>query len=294
MSQVPGTVVPPPPAAPPAPTPTSAPPAPPIPPWASGVPQKHVRATLEETLAEVAKANVALESLVGDAAARKAAAEAPKPPASTPPANPLDITTPKAAPALDDDAGMEEYLAAAGLKIEDTTAAWQEKQELTPEQYAALKKTHGLSRKMVDDFIRNQVGVQTYAQQQATQTCVQLAGGQTQFETLIAFGKSMPDGPAKADLQRRLANTATVEGAFKQLMFEHAQAVGAAGSVPLVSGQPASGATGSPFNNQAEIRAAQIESAAKFDGNAMNDPAFMARMTATQKLRPHLLKNPLG
>lgn len=294
MSQVPGTVVPPPPAAPPA-----APPAPPpTPPWASGVPQKHVRATLEETLAEVAKANVALETLVGDPVARKAAADAAAakaaPAAPATPANPLDITTPPQAPVLGDDAGMEDYLAAAGLKIEDTTAAWTEKQELTPEQYAALKKTHGLSRKMVDDFIRNQVGVQTYAAQQAMQTCVQLAGGQTQFDNLIAFGKSLPDGPAKKDLQARLANTATVEGAFKQLMYEHAQSVGAGGSVPLVSGQPASGATGSPFNNQAEMRAAQVESAAKFGGNAMNDPAYMARMAATQKHRPHLLKNPLG
>lgn len=207
------------------------------------------------------------------------------------PAQPSGDTGLTAPPAFSDDDGVDKILGLAGLKIEDTTAAWTKDGKLTDEQYARLKAVDPkLTKAVVNQTIRGMIADQMTAQQNAAaaeefkqtarQRAFELAGGETQFANLIAFKNTLPPERV-AHFNKQLEGGDTYEGAITLLMREHAVAVGAGKAQPLVQGVPGTGGGGAPFASHEEYKTATLAAAAKHGNDPFKDAEYARRALAT-------------
>lgn len=151
--------------------------------------------------------------------------------------NAVSIKNAPAAAGLDDDADLAQILESVGLDPKDLAEQWARDGKLSDDAYAKFK-SKGLSKVVVNGLIAGQLAAAQLQQQQSQairSNAQKLAGGEQQLANLLAFGKSLP--PQRiADLDQRLADPAKYEGAIKELLYEHAQAVGAGNAKPLIEG----------------------------------------------------------
>lgn len=164
----------------------------------------------------------------------------------TPPGDGLSIPQddPKAGePAPEpSDFDVPEIITKAGLKPEDLEQAWTEKGDLTPEQYAAIRKAQpGLTNATIKAIARGmaaEAALHASQQAQIKAEATSIAGGQQQLEALLAFAKTEFSGAERADLNRRLADPALFKGALQQITAAHREKVGAGKAQPLINGGP--------------------------------------------------------
>lgn len=253
------------PAAPAAPV-AEAKPAIPVPPPAPPItPASELLAGKYKSVDDLVKGYKELESRLG----------APKP-AETPAPPPLPQT-------------VEEVLNLAGLKDSEVATQYLAKGELTAEQYAAFAKV-GRGRGEVDAFLAGQKAMreaQELQQQQILNESAKYVGGDQQLQTLLQFAGTLPKARID-DLNARLADKNKYKGALAEILTEYKQTTGTANAAPVISGSP-SVASAAPFVSKVEYQKARQESAARY-GNPQNDPAYIARLLATSRANPEVLK----
>lgn len=155
---------------------------------------------------------------------------------------------------LSDDADLAAVLKRAGLDPAAVDAVHARDGRLTDDMYTALKKA-GLPRKLVDSHLDTTRTAQTLVQEKIRGRAHELAGGEQQLNTLLAFAKSSLPPDRIADLNRRLASAALFEGAIREIAAEHQHAVGAGKATALVGGQaPVSGTMPTNFDDFKKLR----------------------------------------
>jgi len=143
---------------------------------------------------------------------------------------------------------VSDLLRAIGKDEATILQEWAEgRGRLKDETYIALA-AKGFGRGLVDEVIRAKAAEYRDAQARQeliAQRAAELAGGQEQLQTLLAWaGQNLPDYRIQ-DLNERLARESSYEGAIVEIMTEYNKAVGAGKASPLISGgttPPASGA----------------------------------------------------
>lgn len=142
-----------------------------------------------------------------------------------------------------EDEPLDALLQRAGLKTEDVIEQWQEKGDLTPEQYKALGKHH-VTKAMARAFMEGQAAVAAIAMQRqeaAVAAAEKIVGGKPQLDTLREWASKniKPD-----ELNRLAAIIDPKRGGSRDnypeyvemLAARHAKAVGSGGAQPLVQG----------------------------------------------------------
>lgn len=141
---------------------------------------------------------------------------------------------------------VPDIIAKAGLETADLEEQYAEHKELTPEQYAALRKVNpGLSKSVIKHIAEGLVAkaaLNREAQTRIKADAIQVAGGETELNGLLEFAKTL--GPERiADLNRRLSSPALYKGALTEIKAEYAGSAQGK-SKPLVTGTPGSGGSG--------------------------------------------------
>lgn len=233
--------------------------------------------------AELEKAYLHLEKVQG-ALGNAAKPPEPKPAVKPEPAKPelpkLETPAP-VVPIIDaDDLDYEKIVESAGLKMPDLEKQWEEKGELTAEQYAALK-AKGRGRKEVDRNIRNEIVARTHEVARVVGEIETLSGGRDKFEVVKQWAATGGHYTAAqiAALDAGLQNTRTTVATWKQVLFDYAAKNGQP-SPALVQGRPPA-ATGAAYSDPAEYQKVHEKMAT---GTAT--PEEKARYGATD---PHLM-----
>lgn len=155
-----------------------------------------------------------------------------------------------------EDANLDvpDLITKAGLKAEDLEKQWTEKNDLTDEQYAAIRKARpSLTKgdiKAIAEGMAAKAALAAQTQQAIRADAVQVAGGEKELNGLLAWAKTGFNAAEQADLNRRLGDPNLYKGALQQIAAAHRAALGAGNAQPLVGGTPASG---SPVNTASDI-----------------------------------------
>jgi hypothetical protein len=208
--------------------------------------------------------------------------------------DPLKIGTPPAGlpEEIPDTADLGVVLEKAGLKQDDVDKAFAETGKLTDEQYKAIKAKYNLPRAAVDQFLEGQqaqAAVKVQAQQRIKTEAAAIVGSEAALTTLLSTAKEFIPPDEIDDINARLADPKRFKGALRDVMEFHRASVGAGKSAPLASGQPARTGGGEAFVTPTEYQNAMKEAKKKF-GDISKDPGFMARVAATQKTNPKMLR----
>lgn len=203
--------------------------------------------------------------------------ERAKPPDGTP-----QIPTAPAVPELADDAGIAAIVERAGLKEADIVKAWQEKGELTDEQYAAFKKS-GIPKGAVKEFLAAQSAIGKQIVQASMKEALDFVGGEEQHKNLLAWAGNGGITAQEVDaMNAELAADPTRIGAItRDLYARHIKLVGAGKAQPLLSGESAPSG-GGPYKSQEEI--AKVVNSPEYQAG---DPVVMAAHRERLKLTPH-------
>ncbi len=193
-----------------------------------------------------------------------------------------------------DNIGVEGILAQAGLENEAVVNQFLEHGELTDEQYNAFGKVTlnvngqeiSLSKELVDSHLHGGVAVSTLkgqAQQKYVDQATEMAGGQEQFQALIAHKNSLPD-EQKAQFDALLENPLTLDTAMDKLTESRNAAIGATGSSDRVVGDMGATASTRGFANADEIRQAENASMQRYGPTfRKHDTEFMTRLANTPR-----------
>lgn len=145
-------------------------------------------------------------------------------------------------------------LARAGLSNEDLVTNWSSDGKLSDDQYAKLQGA-GYSRTVVDTFLHGQYEISQSGgrqQQEMQRNAFEMAGGAEQYDNLSKWA-STHYPPAKIDeMNKRLEQPLSYEGAIKEMLFDYKQELGAGFSRPLVNGTSMPN-TSSGFANVEEL-----------------------------------------
>jgi hypothetical protein len=173
-----------------------------------------------------------------------------------------------------DDATIETVLAAAKLTEADLRKEFTTNGKISDAQYKALREVNpGISRKMVE---QNLAAVTT-AEALAFETAVGIAGGEEQFNSLLAFAKALPD-EKRAEVEAGLKSFGTYKQTVTALKAAYEAEHGKPNPEQVYAGASASSPGG--FTNHGEFAAAQRK-ATKESGHWRNDQVFMARLAKT-------------
>lgn len=226
-------------------TPAAAPAAPVTPERPAWLPAKF------ETPEAMAKSYTELEKKLG----------ASKPPTSAP-----QIPTPPAVPDLPDDAGISAIVERTGLKEAEIAQTWQEKGDLSPEQYAAFKK-QGIPKGAVKEYLQAQSILGQQIVQKALTEAHAVVGGQKEHENLLQWaGSGGVPAEEVAAMNAELADDPRkIVAITERLYAKHVKALGAGNARPLVEGGSAASASGAGFTSQKELFAAQSDRRYKTD-----------------------------
>lgn len=225
----------------------------------------------------------------------------PKPPATPPAADGLNIPTtpampaPPAAPTTPTgQIDIKAILTEAKLEAPALVKQWTDKGALTDDQYKVFE-TKGISRTTVDDYMRGQQAIHALAVQTQREirngAIEKLGGGQIgtqRVNTLLTFAGTL-DKAVQEDIQRRLHDPHLYHGAIDQLASEYNRKHNLAGSKAIVVGSGPRVADGfgggaKPFSTKVEMVMAMKQARQKMGGlpNAENsDPEYVARLNAT-------------
>lgn len=154
------------------------------------------------------------------------------------PTEPLKIATEAPAEA---DQDVPAILTKAGLNQADLETTWQEKGDLTPEQYDAIRKARPSLTKGDIKLIAQGMAATAIVRNQSVEASIaesqKVVGGKEQLDNLLASAKSfVTDAAELADFNRRLSDPKLAVGAVRDLAARHAAEVGAGRSQPLLRG----------------------------------------------------------
>lgn len=174
--------------------------------------------------------------------------------------------------------GIEGILDLAGVKNNEVIENWTTDGSLTEDQYAGFSKI-GLSKEMVDTFLRGQVAVARngeYAQQVIQGKAHDMVGGTEQWDTMMQWaGNHYPDDHIDA-FNDRLADPAKFEGAIKEMLWDFKMESGKGFTQPLVQGQAAPNTAGG-FSDVTEF----VTAMAQVRAQGYADEAFKRRLGNT-------------
>lgn len=240
---------------------------------------------------DLVAAHKELETRLGQSTARIKELEKPKPPAAEP-VKPdglsLDMATPEPS-----EIDIPDILKAANLDASVVTQQWEKEGKLTDEQYAAFKVGNvKLTRSTIDTYLSGLKATAALAgqrTQQATEIVFNTLGGQTQWNNIIASSvvKALP-AARRDDINNRLGNPDTAEGAARELVELYNKANGTDKSRHIVVGRTSGGGVGDapPYTSQGELLAARDAARKKHGGQTgdeLKDPEFRARSHAFVK-----------
>ncbi len=161
--------------------------------------------------------------------------------------------------------GIEEIVQAAGLRDEDIITQWQQNRQLLPEQYEAFKR-QGYGKEVVDTFIAGQeaqaAGRQA-AQDNMKNDAMNLCGGESKYDMLMAWAETAYDEGQKQLINERLADPRQYQGAIKEMLFDWDAKVGADRSASLAQPGSAPAPDASGFTSTHEVLQAMAELKAK-------------------------------
>lgn len=129
-------------------------------------------------------------------------------------------------------------LTKAGLSNEDLVTNWSNDGRLSDDQYAKLQNV-GFSRSVVDTFLHGQFEISQSGgrqQQEMQRVAYDMAGGAEQYDNLAAWAASHYPPAKVEEMNARLNQPLSYEGAIKEMLFDYKQEVGAGFSRPLVNG----------------------------------------------------------
>ena len=178
------------------------------------------------------------------------------------------------APEIDDDAGLEAIVEAAGLDAEEVGRTFAEQGDLSEPQYGALKKTYpgltrGAIRQTLDAINKNVINEQAAIRAMAAQK----VGGEKQLENLLAWAKENLTEEEKQDWREDTATRSNAEKSLIWLIEKHKTAVGAGNAQPLIEGEITTASEGA-FTSQADMLAAMK------DRRYTKDKAYRAAINA--------------
>lgn len=149
-----------------------------------------------------------------------------------------DMQIPEPEP-LGEDAGLGDYVKAAGLNMQDLVAQVKEHGRLTDEQYAALSKTPPPRRAFEEAIVAGDVAAES--RQAATNSKVaSVFGGQEQAQAVLKWAAANYTADQVAALNAQLTDPKQAEIAAKAIRYDHQQAVGSTNDRGSVRGQAAS------------------------------------------------------
>ena len=191
-----------------------------------------------ENVDALATAYTELEKKLGERGGKPA--ETTPEPAKPAPRGPLDFGT--AAPAVEDeDIDVPTLITKSGLKLDDVVKQWSDKGDLTPEQFAAIRKaspgTSNAVIRHIADGLQAKAKLITYEQQAIRGKLAGMVGGDDKFQMMMDTASTYIPTEQMAGLQALLNNPATAEAAWAVIMQHHAKKGGYEGSRPLVTGQ---------------------------------------------------------
>ena len=138
------------------------------------------------------------------------------------------------------DMTIEQILESAQLNNMDIVTNWQKDGKLTDEQYSKLASV-GYGKSVVDTYLKGQSAQaqnSIYAQEQIKQHAHKLAGGEQEYNGLMRWAAVNLPEQRQTELNERLAQTESYEGAIKELLYDYKMATGtAAGRSEILAGQ---------------------------------------------------------
>lgn len=206
------------------------------------IPQKFVRDSWAETMAEIAKGHGSLEKMISGRD------EKPKddPPDDNTPAEPPAATDdPLGIPKPPEDDGFDpaDLIGKAGLDESTLYEQWKEKGDLTPAQFAAIQKADpSMTPSRVRAIAKGLVAEADLASQQQTamkSEAAKIAGGAEQLDQLLSSASEFVPADEIEDLDQRLRSPKHFKGAMRDLVAFHRDAVGAGKTNPIAMGDPA-------------------------------------------------------
>jgi hypothetical protein len=198
----------------------------------------------------------------------------------------LSLEQPAAAK-LAEDASVPQILQHVGFTEQQIIEAVQANDgKLTTEMYKAFYEKAGYSRAVVDTVIAREASDRAGKVKTAISAAHEQAGGQEQFDNLLAFGRSLPEGE-KGAIQALLDKPETVADAVDLLLAKHKRAVGAGKANALIGGDGGSSGGGGAFTSQMQIVQAQN------DPRYFSDPGFRKQVNDRIQLSPPAANLPL-
>jgi hypothetical protein len=173
---------------------------------------------------------------------------------------------------------IDGILSAANVNNNEVIENWTRDGNLTSEQYDGFSKI-GLSKEVVDTFLRGQVAVARngeYAQEQMKGKAEDMVGGAEQWESMAGWAGDHYSEEQIDSINAKLANPKTYEGAIKEMLWDFKMESGQGFTQPLVQGQAAPN-TSTGFNDVNEFIAAM----GKVRGQGYADEAFKRRLSNT-------------
>jgi hypothetical protein len=183
------------------------------------------------------------------------AAPAPKP--ADPPKPGQMPTIPDPAQEADDDTDFAGIVKSAGLDMETLEKTWDEKGELLPEHYKALK-AKGYGKKVVNEIAQNAKITKTTLVTQTLSQLDEIAGGTDARENMLKWAGSFYKGQELDAVRRGIQTVGSAVQTMKQIAFDFHKNAPGAGTRPLISGgtPPPAPAVG-PYTDPKEYLAVQ-------------------------------------
>jgi len=192
------------------------------------------------------------------------------------PKGPLDAEAP-VNPFAADDFTPAAVLSRVGLTEEQVYEQVTANGGKMPADLYAKFKTAGAGKGLVDDYFATRVAVRAQLTAKAKEDALKVAGGQKQLDTLMEWGKGLPDG-VKASLNTRLMDPAQHAAAVVELKGHYEQAV-AGGAAAILEGSPAR-APGAGYDSFPAMQAA------KRDPRYRSDPIYRKEVFRRLALTP--------
>ena len=173
---------------------------------------------------------------------------------------------------------IDQILDAAGVKNNEVVENWTRDGALTQEQYNSFAKV-GLSRDLVDTFLRGQVAVARngeYAQEQMKSKAQDMVGGAEQWNTMMDWAGNHYSEEQIDAINNRLADPQQYEGVIKEMLWDFKMESGKGFTQPLVQGQAAPN-TSAGFTDVNEF----VSAMAKVRSQGYADEAFERRLANT-------------
>ncbi len=194
------------------------------------------------------------------------------------------IQDPTAVGALAPDATTAVLAESIGIDLTQTQKDFAADNKLRDDDYAKWAKA-GYGKAFIDEQYGMRHELQNFRQTTIEAKLEGIAGGKSQYETLIHWASGLPEGD-RSRLNGMLENSNTAEGAVRELLQRHTEAVGGGNATTLIEGGTADSGGVQPFLSQFEYR--QAASDPRYTNDTEYREQVHARLAASEDI--HKLK----